>query len=240
MKIGFIAGHSNRKVGASGNGYQEHILVREIANKCIEYANNNYKGTFLTDDVNSHSGGGEEDFVINNKLDYFLSIHLNAGTSTANGTEILVSCKEKTTGIEQNIVDNLASQIGFKNRGIKRREQGGNWVNGYKNVNDYYGILRTPKNKGISGSILEICFISNIDDLNKLLNNKDKIAKIIVDNICNGFKLEKKTITSTNTSTNTNNKIYRTVIFSGSYENAVKMKNEAMLKGFKDAFIVEK
>ena len=170
MKIGFIGGHSNKKTGASSNisgvNYQEHLIVREIANKCVEYAKKHYEGTFVTDDVNSHSGGGEEDFIINNKLDYFISIHLNsASASSANGTEIIVNCREKTTGIETEMMKRLSSDIGFKNRGVKRRQTGGDWISSYKDINDYYGILRQPLAKGIHGSILEICFISNGDDM---------------------------------------------------------------------------
>lgn len=112
MKIGFIGGHSNKKIGASGNNYQEHLVVRDIANRCVEYAKKNYEGTFITDDVNSHSGGGEETFIINNKLDYFISIHLNSASSSANGCEIIVNCREKTTGIETNIMKRLADEIG--------------------------------------------------------------------------------------------------------------------------------
>lgn len=244
MKIGFLGGHSNKKTGASGNGYQEHLLVREIANKCVEYAKKNYEGTFMTDDVNSHSGGGEEDFIINNKLDYFISIHLNSSSNTsANGCEIIVNCREKTTGIETEMMKRLSSDIGFKNRGVKRRQTGGDFISGYKDVNDYYGILKKPLDKGIHGSILEICFISNSEDMKKFVASKDKIVKIIVESICNGFKLNKKVINQENTtlpleSNLEGEKIHRVVI--GSFKdknNATKLKNEAIAKGF-NAFIV--
>lgn len=246
MKIGFISGHSDLKAGASGNGYQEHLVVRDIANECIRYARETYEGTFMIDNNNQHSGGGEEDFIIKNKLDYFMSIHLNSATASANGSEIIVNCREKTTGIEDKILSRLNKEIGFKNRGVKRRKAGGEWITGTQNVDDYYGILRQPMKNGIHGSIIEICFVSNTDDMKKLMTNKDKIVKIIVDSICEGFGLKKKASTNTpietpvETPIATQTKLYRTVIFTGSYENAVKMKNEAMLKGFNDAFIIEK
>ena len=245
-KIGFIGGHSDIKVGASGNGYKEHLEVRDIANRCIEYAKKNYEGTFITDNNKQHSGGGEEDFIIDNKLDYFISIHLNCSTNTtANGSEILVSTREKTTGIEEKMLKRICDEVGFKSRGIKRRQTGGQWIpNQYKDVNDYYGILRQPKAKGISGAILEICFISNKSDMEKFISNKDKIAKIIVESICEGFGIQKKVNIPQEPEKplekpSEAETLYRVCIGTfKSKENAVKFKNEAMLKGFKDAFII--
>lgn len=244
MKIGFIGGHSNKKVGARGTGHSEEVICRDLANRCLEYAKANYNATFLTDSVNDHSGGGEETFVINNKLDYYISLHLNSASASATGTECIVSCREKTVGIETKIVNEICNQLGLRNRGIKRRQTGGDWISGYKNVDDYYGILRQPKAKGISGAILEVCFISNADDMNKLKANMDKVARIIVDAICNGFGVDKKAGANPNppqsSSSSTSGKIYRTVIFSGSYEGAKKKEAEAKEKGFTDAFTVEK
>ena len=245
MKIGFIGGHSEKKIGSSGNNYMEHKVVRDIANRCVEYAKKNYEGTFITDGVNQHSGGGEEDFIINNKLDYFISIHLNSSAnSSANGCEIIVNCREKTTGIETAMMNELSSNIGFKNRGVKRRATGGEWLSSSKDINDYYQILRQPRAKGISGSILEICFISNLDDMKKLMNNKDEVVKIIVESICNGFKLKKKVINQENNqkpleSILEGEKMHRVVI--GAFkikDNEIKLKNEAITKGF-NAYIVE-
>ena len=249
MKIGFIGGHSNKKIGAvstiAGTNYKEHLVVRDIANKCVEYAKKNYEGTFITDDVNSHSGSGEVTFIINNKLDYFISIHLNSSSNTtANGCEIIVNCREKTVGIETEMMKRLSSEIGFKNRGVKRRQSGGDWITSTKDVDDYYGILRQPRAKGISGSILEICFISNKDDMDKLMKNTDKVVKIIVESICDGFKMKKKVINQETPqkpleSILEGEKMHRVVI--GAFknkDNAIKLKNEAISKGF-NAYIVE-
>lgn len=247
-RIGFIGGHSNIKVGARGvNGKKEEELCRVLADKCVNLATNIYYLSAYTDKISQHSGGGEEDFIINNKLDYFVSIHLNCSNDKrANGTEILVSTREKTTGIEEKMLNRICDEIGFKNRGIKRRQTGGEWLpNKYKDINDYYGILKYPKAKGISGAILETCFISNEEDMKKFEANIDKIAKIIVECIAEGFKIEKRpntqeTIQKPSEELTGCEKMYRTVIFSGSYEGAVKIKNEAIAKGFKDTFIIEK
>lgn len=237
MKLAFIGGHSNRKVGASGNGYQEHLLVRELANMCVKLANERFEVEAITDSVNDHSGGGEEDFIIKNltSKDYFVSIHLNSAVASANGSEFIVNAKEKSTKIEERILDRL-KKIGFRNRGIKRRISGGEWVEGYTAATDYYGILREPMKKNIHGTILEVCFISNKADMDLFVKNKKEIATAIVDEICIGYGLKKKVSDTVLEEAET---IYRVCV--GSYTlkaNAERRKKEMLEKGF-DAFIIQ-
>jgi len=233
--IAFLGGHSNKKVGASGCGYQEHILARELADKCVKLAKERFVVNAITDGLNDHSGGGEEDFIIKNltSKDYFMSIHFNAATASAKGTEIIVNAKEKSTGIEDRILDRM-KRLGFVNRGTKRRISSGAWVEGYTASTDYYGILRKPMTKGIHGTILEVCFITNKSDMDLYIKHKDEIATIIVDEICIGFGLERKIKDDALLEAET---IYR--VFTGSYSvksNADRKLKEMLEKGF-DAFI---
>lgn len=236
MKIAFLGGHSNKKTGASGNGYQEHILARELANMCVKLANERFEVEAITDGVNQHSGGGEEDFIKQNltSKDYFMSIHFNSATASAKGTEIIVNAKEKSTKIEDRILDRM-NKLGFVNRGTKRRISGGAWVEGYTSSTDYYGILREPMTKGIHGTIMEVCFISNKSDMDLYIKHKEEIATIIVDEICGGFGLKAKVKDEKIEEATT---MYRVCVGSfGVKSNADRRLKEMLEKGF-DAYIV--
>lgn len=244
-EIVFIGGHSNKKVGARGQGYKEEIIARRIADKCVKKFNETYFASAVTDNVNQHSGGGEEDFVIASKPKYFMSLHLNASdNASALGSEIIVNNKEKTTGIEDKILSEMV-KLGFKNRGIKRRSNDG-WETKTNSKVDYYGILRTLMSKGIHGTIFEIAFITNKSDMDRLLANEDKIVKIIVEAIGDGFGYKRRNIPEDNSKPSTSqpepesDTLYRVCI--GTFrnlQNARKTEAEAIAKGF-EAFIVNK
>lgn len=233
--IAFLGGHSSVKTGASGNGYQEHILARELADMCVSLAKERFVVNAITDGLKDHSGNGEEEFIMNNltSKDYFMSIHFNSATASAKGTEIIVNAKEKSTNIEDRILDRM-KKIGFVNRGTKRRISGGSWVEGYTSAQDYYSILRKPMTKNIHGTILEVCFISNKSDMDLYIKHKKEIATIIVDEICIGFGLERKVKDDALIEAET---IYR--VFTGSFSvraNADRKLKEMLEKGY-DAFI---
>lgn len=108
--------------------------------------------------------------------DYVLEIHFNSATNkSANGVEVWVTNAEKTITVEQSIVDNIA-KIGYLNRGVKRED---------------FCVIRTAKNKGVSSALLEVCFISNKDDMAKYNANFNKVCGAIVDSLVKGFSLKK-------------------------------------------------
>ncbi len=173
--------------------------------------------------------------------DMFISLHSNACDTESVDRVVVIK------GYDQ--PDTLANKFGeelSKIMGVKQKHQ--IMTRKTNNGNEYYGVLRGAKAVGVNNRFLiEHSFHTNIATAKWLCleSNLKKIAqaeaKVIAD-----FYGVKKTNGSTNggantpTNASTNDKIYRTVIFSGSYENAVKMKNEAISKGFKDCFIVEK
>ena len=48
---------------------------------------------------------------------------------------------------------------------------------------DYYKEIRQSWANGLSHSIIELCFISNLNDVKQLLNKKEKVCRIIANNI---------------------------------------------------------
>lgn len=177
MKILLIAGHGQGDPGAVGNGYKEADLTREVV-KLLKPQLDNYADVTIADTSKNW---------LNNKMDfspyyYVLEIHFNAGVNdkTGNngttGTEIYVTTSEKSHGVETEIVKGISS-IGFKNRGVKRK----NW-----------SVISRAKSQGVSSALLEVCFIDDADDMWLYQKKKAEIVKAIASGIIKGFGLEKE------------------------------------------------
>lgn len=183
-KILLIAGHGNGDPGAVGCGYKEADLTREMV-KLIKPKLKNYADVDVFDtNKNMYkylNAGNTFDFT---KYKYVFEIHFNAcvkdykGNGFTTGTEICVHTKEKGTSVEEYILSNI-SALGFKNRGIKPR--------------DDLKVMNTCKGKqGVSHALLETCFIDDADDMKIYESKKDKIADAIAKGIIKGFGLTKE------------------------------------------------
>ena len=178
MKILLIAGHGAGDPGAVGNGYKEAELTREVV-KLLKPQLDNYADVTIADTSKNW---------FNNKMDfspyhYVLEIHYNAGVNDTKGnngttgTEIYITTSEKTHGVETEIVKGISS-IGFKNRGVKRK----NW-----------SVINRAKSQGVSSALLEVCFIDDADDMWLYQKKKTEVIKAIANGIIKGFGLEAKT-----------------------------------------------
>lgn len=178
MKILLIAGHGQGDPGAVGNGYKEADLTREVV-KLLKPQLDDYADVAIADISKNW---------LNNKMDfspyyYVLEIHFNAGANDkkgnngTTGTEIYVTTSEKSHGVETEIVKGISS-IGFKNRGVKRK----NWA-----------VISRAKNQGVSSALLEVCFIDDADDMWLFQKRKAEVIKAIANGIIKGFGLEEET-----------------------------------------------
>ena len=179
MKILLIAGHGQGDPGAVANGYKEADLTREIV-KLLKSQLDNYADVTIAD-TSKNWLNNSMDF---SQYDYVLEIHLNAGVNDkkgnngTTGTEIYITTSEKTHGVETGIVKGISS-IGFKNRGVKRK----NWT-----------VISRAKKQGVSSALLEVCFIDDVDDMWLYQKKKTEVIKAIANGIINGFGLKAKTI----------------------------------------------
>ena len=178
MKILLIAGHGAGDPGATGCGYKEADLTREMA-KLIKPRLEKYATVAIADtSVNWFNARGSLPL---SGVDYVLELHLNAcvndlkGNGKTTGTEIFVTASEKSTGVEENIVNNI-SALGLKNRGVKRKN---------------FSVINYIKNRGISSALIELCFIDDADDMKIYTTKKNEIADAIVKGIADGFRLRK-------------------------------------------------
>ena len=172
MKILLIAGHGQGDPGAVGNGYKEADLTREVVS-LLKTQLDNYADVTIADTAKNW---------LNNSMNYspynyVLEIHFNAGVNDTKGnngttgTEIYITTSEKTYGVETNIVKGISS-IGFKNRGVKRK----NWA-----------VISRVKKQGVSAALLEVCFIDDADDMWLYQKKKTEVIKAIANGIINGF-----------------------------------------------------
>lgn len=182
MKILLIAGHGQGDPGAVANGYKEADLTREVV-KLLKPQLDNYADVTVADAsrnlYTAVKNGEPFDF---SEYDYVLEIHFNAGVNDSKGnngttgTEIYITTSEKTHGVETEIARGI-SNIGFKNRGVKRK----NWA-----------VIQRAKQQGVSSALLEVCFIDDIDDMKLYQSKKADVIKAIANGIIKGFGLKAK------------------------------------------------
>lgn len=178
MKILILAGHGAGDPGACSNYGVEATETRRVVNML----KSQFGGYEVTVDVYPMERNAYAD-VKNGRVqvnfanyDYVLEVHFNSSAnSSANGTEVWVTNSESGTTVEQLIVNKIAS-LGFLNRGVKRED---------------FAVIKSAKNRGASSALVEICFISNKEDMNTYNNNFSKVCNAIVEGVAEGFSLKK-------------------------------------------------
>ena len=175
MKILLIAGHGQGDPGAVGNGYKEADLARDLTSMIQSVLKDYAEVTVFDPTMNMYKylkNNGAFNF---SPYDYILETHFNAGGGQ--GTEILVHENQKGVSVEETILKNI-SALGFKNRGVKRR-------NNLFNMNALF-------KKGKEYALLETCFIDSISDMAIWKNKAYDIALAVANGIISGFGLGKK------------------------------------------------
>ena len=180
MRILLISGHGDGDPGASGNGYKEADLTRELA-KLIQ----SYLSKYATVDIADTSKNWYKHIIKQGNYfnfkpyKYVLELHFNASSKEVTsdgktkGTEIYVTKSEKSTNLEAKILKGITS-IGFRDRGI---------------IPKNFDLIKYVKNQGVSAALLEVCFIDDIDDMKLYISKKNEIAAAIAKGIAEGFGL---------------------------------------------------
>lgn len=185
-------GHGGNDSGAVGvNNAYEKDLTLKIAQYCkqeLEKYNCHVVMT-RTGDTNP-SLEDRANFAKSQGAQYLISIHLNSAASGgAVGAEVYYPNTHWSPDISangKNVAQAIQSQLvslGLYDRGIKFRTIDTNiypdpfrYYDG--SVADYYGIIRNAKYNGLTGMIIEHCFINNVSDYNNYLNSDDKLQKL--------------------------------------------------------------
>lgn len=163
INILLISGHSSATPGASsvlGKEHEEAInVVKKLQQllKCDIYpiernANNDYKNNSIVVDFK--------------KYDMVLEIHFNAaasdivGNGLTTGTEIFITNNSTFTDIPTKIVNNV-SELGLKNRGLKRTD---------------WNVIYHAEKQGVNACLFEVCFIDDKDDMDIYYSKFDDIC----------------------------------------------------------------
>ena len=185
-------GHGGNDSGAIGiNNVYEKNLTLKIAQYCkqeLEKYNCHVVMT-RTGDTNP-SLEDRANFAKSQGAQYLISIHLNsAAGGGAVGAEVYYPNTHWRPDISQNgknvaqAIQNQLVSLGIRDRGIKFRTIDTNeYPDPYRyddgSVADYYGIIRYAKYNGLTGMIIEHCFINNVSDYNNYLNSDAKLQKL--------------------------------------------------------------
>ena len=168
---------SGSDTGASGLGYREEVLTREVGNSLaniLTKAGTEY--VFVHPDSSSSVNSSLRARVDKaNRYGYaiiYVSIHFNSfGNGSANGAEVLISARGgKAEQFAKNIQAKLVNEAGLYNRGVK--------------VNANLYVLR---NTNMPAVLVECGFISNRGDMNKY--NPNKYAECIAEGIL-GYEVD--------------------------------------------------
>lgn len=185
-------GHGGNDSGAIGvNNVYEKNLTLKIAQYCkqeLEKYNCHVVMT-RTGDTNP-SLEDRANFAKSQGAQYLISIHLNsAAGGGAVGAEVYYPNTHWRPDISangKNVAQAIQSQLvslGLYDRGIKFRTIDTNiYPDPFRyddsSVADYYGIIRNAKCNGLTGMIIEHCFINNVSDYNNYLNSDAKLQKL--------------------------------------------------------------
>ena len=184
MKILLIAGHGAGDSGATGSGYREADCTREVV-KLLKEELLKYEG--VTVDIydtsrNAFYDAQNGEFNIE-KYDYVIEMHFNASDNiSAHGAECFVTHEESGIDVEKRIMKNLSKFYTLRDND--------NVFDGVKRKN--YKVITEVKNRGMSGALIELCFITNENDMKTYSTNKKELTKLIADGVASGFGLEKK------------------------------------------------
>jgi N-acetylmuramoyl-L-alanine amidase len=222
MRIFVSAGHTLQGKGTGAVGFVNESQENRVLGKyVVEYLKK------MGHEADYHEVNSASDYInqqakkANEKAyDVVVQIHFNASNSaSANGTEVLYrSSKGKVYA--QRVQDKLKTV--FKDRKIKH------------DINDLkrdLGWLRLTNSPAI---LIETCFVSSKSDTDKYIADKEKISRLIAEGIT-GQTIKENSNPSPATG---NNKLYAVCVGAYSNENAKKMQQELINKGYKDTYLI--
>lgn len=174
------AGHGGKDPGTSGNGMQEKNLNLTIAQKIAQKLQGSGIKVYMTRDSDVYPENSTRAKTTNDIADLMVSIHMNSGPETANGTETLYQVHANDNGarltskqLAEILQGKVVSATGNTNRGAKL------WT-------DVLILNRTT----VPSVIVEVIFITNTGDALKISNPayQDQVAQAIADGIQEAVK----------------------------------------------------
>lgn len=231
MKWYLDFGHGGKDSGALGSKNTKEsnsvLQIGMIVKNNLEKAN---EKVIITRESDTYYSLGYRSNKANNEdCDYFVSLHMNSSANkSAKGCEVWVySENSKAYTLSKSICSNLSNKINTTNRGVK--------------ISKEFSVLRKTKMPAL---LIEIDFISNKDVEASLISNQ--YIKDIANSISSSLlSFVNKSVVdgslNNNFIVNSTNSTYFYRVCIGAFKdksNAIKCKNEAISKGFKDTYIL--
>ena len=183
IKIFIDQGHNPQGVnaGAEGFGYREQdityqvgIYLRDILQQDGRFEARTSRNT--PDEVlgtsNATSLAARVNAANSWGADYFISIHCNANENPAiNGSEVYVYREGSPAAqLARNVLDAIVARVGTKDNGVR--------------VNPSLYVLRRTRMPAI---LVELAYITNAQDVQKLVNDQYAFAYAIYEGLCRYF-----------------------------------------------------
>lgn len=173
--IYLTAGHTGKGTGATSSyldeGIETIILRNLIALNLTRLGCLDYTTDDDTDNLNTVISKLKQKVK---KDDILIDIHFNSATETANGTEIFIptdySPEEKS--LAETILKTVCDTLGTKSRGVKVEGQ---------SQHSRLAILHLPCHT----LLLEICFLTNKEDVYRYKENREVLAERIAQVLLN-------------------------------------------------------
>ena len=175
MAILLLAGHSpdrskgNYDPGAVANGYTEAELTRELRDLISAELTPRKVRHSIDHDTDSLSQVLAK--INSNESDVILDLHFNAASNpSATGVEVIVP--ERHTELEWKSAEacskSLATIMGIRSRGAKDET---------KTARKRLAVMR----ENGTNLLVEVCFITNVNDMNAYQSKKKEVAKYLAD-----------------------------------------------------------
>jgi len=165
-KIILDAGHGGSDTGAVGNGLRESDIALSVTQKVGNILKSSGVDVIYTRTTDTKVELSTRYTQANNeKADYFISIHANAGGGS--GTETLIyKLGNKAEPLARKIQSAIVEKLYTKNRGIKERPD-----------------LAVLKHTTMPAILIELAFVDNVNDAYLLKHKQTEFAQAIADAI---------------------------------------------------------
>lgn len=186
-KIMLVAGHGYQDPGAVANGENERDFIRKNITKRVKsylekaghevalYGGADQSQNMFEDTAYGQRLGNKKDYglywVKNQGYEIVVEFHLDAASPSASGGHTIIAQGVKADSIDTNIQNAIQKHVGTI-RGITGR---GNLLN-----------CNVSKEVNINYRLVELGFITNKNDMNKIKNNLDAYCKDIAEAISGG------------------------------------------------------
>lgn len=179
MKILLVSGHVPGYNPSKATGVNEGDLNVELVKLLVPRLSKYADVDAYPYERNMYEDNKAGKLQVNLKdYNYVFEVHFNAFKGASRGTGIYLDQKYTGgTSVEEAILKNIVA-LGFKNRGITRR-------------NDLLN-MRTCFNLNIDYALLETCFFDNVYDMALYQEKKTQVADAITKGIADAFGLKAK------------------------------------------------